>query len=101
MYKLERITVRDLLVYRGIRRRKCVISLMLGAWFLLAQPGVTFSARARATAAHVRSFVGRYGRHLATEAVFLAFTPFVYLAAPLVPTGRRLKRSWLGTAPAR
>lgn len=101
MYRRERITLRDLLVYRGIRRRKCWISLILGVRYLLTQAEVAPRARRAAAATHVMRFMKRYRAHLASEALFLLFKPLAWAFSPFVPAGRRLKRLWLGGAPAR
>jgi glycosyltransferase involved in cell wall biosynthesis len=101
MYRRERITLRDLLVYRGIRRRKCWITLLLGIRYLMTQRGVDPRVRRASTAAHVTSFVQRYPAHLASEVLFLLFTPLTWAFSPFVPAGRRLKRLWFGEAAAR
>jgi glycosyltransferase involved in cell wall biosynthesis len=95
MYRLEPITVRDLFVYRGIRRRKCWITLVYGAYFLLTLRGVALRDRVRAAAAHMTTFARRFRRHLLTEAVFLMFTPAMWAFGPLVVPGRRLKYALL------
>lgn len=95
MYRLEPITARDLLLYQGVRRWKCWISLILGACFLLRMRGVTHLDRVKGAAAHIKGFGVRFRSHLLTELVFLAFTPFMWAFAPFAPAARRLKRALL------
>ena len=95
MYRLDPITLRDLLVYRGIRRRKCWITFVYGTYFLLTLRGASRTDRVRAAAAHLSAFARRFRRHLLTEAVFLIFTPATWVMAPLVPPVRRLKHALL------
>ena len=87
----ETISLRDLLFYRGVRRRKSWTSLILGVRYLLNGRGVPVRDRVASGAAFLRTFVGRHKRNLAFEIVFLAFTPISYIAMPFLPTGRRLK----------
>ena len=95
MYRLEPLTLRDLLVYRGIRRRKCWITFVYGAYFLLTLRGVGPRDRVRAAAAHMTSFAVRFRRHLLAETVFLMLTPAMWAFGPLVVPGRRLKHALL------
>ena len=91
MYTREPITIRDLLVYRGVRRRKCWITLLLGTYYILRARGVGLTDKIRAVGAHLRSFVLRYRRHLITELAFIALTPMLWVIAPLVPSVRKAK----------
>jgi glycosyltransferase involved in cell wall biosynthesis len=93
MYRRQPITLRDLLLYRGVRRHKCWITLALGAVYLWRLP-LSALDRLAATRAHLGGFARRYWRHLVTEVVFLAFTPLAWSARPFAPVGRRLKRAW-------
>ena len=93
MYRLERITLRDLFVYGGIRRRKCWVTLICGAYFLLTLRRTPWRNRIAAVAAHTGAFIHRFDRHLLTEAVFLLFTPALWAFAPFVALGRRLKHA--------
>ena len=85
MYTWVPVSLRDLLFYRGVRRSKCWLTLVLGCYYLLNEPAVSAGAAVRATRAHVRSFIARYGRHLAGELIFLAFTPVHWVTMPLQP----------------
>ena len=56
--------------------------------------------RIRTTRAFAVAFVSRFRGELATEIVFLAFTPASWVAAPLAPLGRRIRRAIIGAASA-
>jgi glycosyltransferase involved in cell wall biosynthesis len=99
MYKLQPLTLRDLLIYRGVRRKKCWITLVLGALYLLRMPEISLRARVAGAAAHITEFIRRYPAHLRTEAFFLAATPAAWVCGPFAPAGRRLKRLLLAKAP--
>lgn len=94
MYRVERPTARDLLVYRGVRRRKCWTTLLTGAWYILRVEGASPLARLRAAAAHAAAFTRRYWTGLLTECAFMLAEPAATLLRPLVPAGRRLKHRW-------
>ena len=96
MYKLEPVTLRDLVLYRGIRRRKCWLTLVLGSAYLMRMGDVPITDRLAGTMEHVNGFVRRYRHHLASELLFLASTPMSWACAPLAPAGRRLKRALAG-----
>lgn len=96
MYARQPCTLRDLLVYRGVRRKKCWVTLLAGVLYLLRMRRVPPGARRAAAAAHVRAFVRRYRRELASELPFLACQPMAWAGAPFVPVARRAKRHWLG-----
>jgi glycosyltransferase involved in cell wall biosynthesis len=93
MYKVQPITVRDLLLYRGVRRHKCWVTLALGAAYLLRLRGVPRRDRLVGVVTHIGAFARRFRRHLMTELAFLAFTPAAWAASPFAPFGRRLKRA--------
>jgi glycosyltransferase involved in cell wall biosynthesis len=85
MYDWLPPSLRDLVFYRGVRRYKCWLTLVLGCCYLYADPTLSVSTATRASLAHFRSFVARYPRHLVTEVAFLAFTPVYFVMAPLRP----------------
>jgi len=87
MYTRVPVNLRDLLFYRGVRRSKCWLTLVLGCYYLFAEPKATVANAGRASLAHVRAFVARYSPHLASELVFLAFTPFYWALSPFRPIG--------------
>jgi hypothetical protein len=91
MYTREPITLRDLLVYRGVRRHKCWVTLLLGSFYLLRARGVPLPAKIEGVAAHVESFVARFWRELRDEIPFLLCTPFVWVLRPFLPQARRAK----------
>jgi hypothetical protein len=93
MYTREPITLRDLLVYRGVRRRKCWVTLLLGCYYVARARGVGPGDRLRAAAAHVGTFGSRYRRELLDEIPFLLCTPLLWLFSPFVPSVRRVKRT--------
>jgi glycosyltransferase involved in cell wall biosynthesis len=93
MYTREAITLRDLLVYRGVRRRKCWVTLMLGCYYLLRAGGVPLRDKLQALTAHVGAFASRYRRELLDELPFLACTPLRWLMSPLMPSARKVKTS--------
>jgi glycosyltransferase involved in cell wall biosynthesis len=90
----QRPSLKDLLFYRGVRRRKCWTSLLLGVFYLLKSPHVSRKDRVEAASTFARVFIAKYRRSLAAELVFLAFTPMSAVAMPFLPTGRRLKLAW-------
>jgi hypothetical protein len=91
MYATEQITLRDLLVYRGVRRRKCWVTLLLGSYYILRARGVPIPVKLRGVAAHAQTFTRRYRQQLASEIPFLICTPLLYLLMPIVPPIRRAK----------
>ena len=93
MYRLQPVTARDLLLYRGVRRRKCWISLLLGTFFLLRMRHIGFSDRLRGAAVHLAGFATRFRSHLVAEIFFLTASPAMWAFAPFAPASRRLKRA--------
>jgi GT2 family glycosyltransferase len=95
MYARAPITLRDLALHRGLRRRKCWMVLGIGSYYLWQQ-GARHGRieRLRTVFGYARTFVVRFRIELATEGVFLLFSPASWIAAPLVPIGRRLRRGW-------
>jgi len=89
MYDWLPLSLRDLVFYRGVRRYKCWLTLLLGCHYLFADPMLTLRTATRASFAHARAFVARYPWHLVTEIVFLAFTPLYFAMAPLRPASVR------------
>jgi hypothetical protein len=83
--------MRDLCLYRGVRRTKCWVTLIVGSAYLLRLRRVPLIDRARGTAAYATAFVARYWKHLASEVVFMLATPLHWLAAPLAGPGIRVK----------
>jgi glycosyltransferase involved in cell wall biosynthesis len=98
MYARAPITLRDLLLHRGLRRRKCWMVLGLGCHYLWRE-GARHGTRERLRTVRVfaSTFVRRFRAELATELVYLATSPISWIAAPLVPIGRKL-RTLTGTA---
>jgi glycosyltransferase involved in cell wall biosynthesis len=94
MYAREPVTLRDLLIHRGVRRRKCWHVLVKGARYVVRAAAGPPRDRRRAAAAHVAAFVGRYHAELLTEIPFLATSPLARAFGPLVPQGRRLVHAW-------
>ena len=92
MYARVPITVRDLLLHRGLRRRKCWMVLGLGCYYLWRH-GARHGTRERLNTLRIfaSSFVTRFRAELATELVYLAFSPASWVAAPFVPIGRKLR----------
>lgn len=101
MYERAPITLRDLLLHRGVRRRKCWMALGIGCYYLWRQ-GVRdgLAERLRTVGGFARAFVVRFRPELATESVFLLFSPVAWVAAPLAPVGRRLRRALRTTGAA-
>ena len=98
MYARAPITLRDLLLHRGLRRRKCWIVLGIGSYYLWQQGARHGMAeRLRTVRAFASAFVVRFRRELATEGVFLLFSPASWITGQLVPIASRLRRS-RGTA---
>lgn len=98
MYERLPITLRDLLLHRGLRRRKCWMVLGIGCRYLWRE-GARHGTRERASTvgAFAAAFTRRFRAHLATELVYLAFSPVSWVVAPLAPIGRKL-RTLTGTA---
>jgi glycosyltransferase involved in cell wall biosynthesis len=94
MYARERVTLRDLLIHQGVRRRKCWHVLLTGVRYVLRAAAGPPRDRRRAAAAHVAAFVRRYHAELLSEIPFLATSPLARAVAPLVPQGRRLVHAW-------
>jgi hypothetical protein len=91
MYPLVPITLFDLFVYRGVRRAKCWVVLFLGCYYMLTARGVELSVRIRAAFAHARAFLWRYPKWLASELVFILFTPFAWVTRLLLPIGLKFR----------
>ncbi|RPI57497.1 MAG: glycosyltransferase, partial [Acidobacteria bacterium] len=91
MYAAERPKPKDLLLHRGVWRRKCWMTLLLGSCYLLVEPRAAISSRIEAVAAHISGFCTRYIRHLASESLFLLFTPAFWIAAPFSAVAVRAK----------
>jgi glycosyltransferase involved in cell wall biosynthesis len=96
MYPLEPTSPSVLLLYRGVKRKKCWTALVMGVWYLLRLPGVPLANRFRSALAHVSAFAIRYRRELATELLFLVSTPLHRIARPLVPAGTRFRAALRG-----
>jgi hypothetical protein len=93
MYVNAPLTVRDLLLHRGLRRRKCWMVLGIGSYYLWRHGARDGTAeRLRTIAAFATGFTARFRSHLSTEAVFLLFSPASWIAASLALLGRRLRR---------
>lgn len=100
MYERQAITLRDLLLHRGVRRRKCWMGLGIGVYYLWRHGGsAPAGERIRTVRAFVAAFVTRFHTEMASEIVFLAFSPLSWVAAPLAPFGRRI-RAMIGAASA-
>jgi glycosyltransferase involved in cell wall biosynthesis len=91
MYPLRRITLANLLFYRGVMRNKCWKVLLLGCYYLLADRKIAVTSRVRTTSAYVTAFSRRFWRELLTESVFIAFAPIMWVARPAAPIASRLK----------
>ena len=91
MYSAGGITIKDLLLYRGVRRYKCWLALVVGTWYLLILGRPRLSERIAGAASYASSFVSRYRRHLAGEVVFILAAPLAWLAEPLRPLGIRAR----------
>jgi hypothetical protein len=91
MYPPEEVTAKDLFWYRGVRRYKCWLTLIVGSGYLLTRRGPRLTCRLAATAAYVTSFVNRYRRYLASESVFILVSPLAWLLGPFRPAGTRIK----------
>jgi glycosyltransferase involved in cell wall biosynthesis len=99
MYERVPITFRDLLLHRGVRRRKCWMGLGIGIYYLWRHSAPrSASARVSTVRAFAAAFVGRFHRAMASELVFFVFAPASWVAAPLAPFGRRIRRAMLGDA---
>jgi len=94
MYSREPITLRDLMLHRGLRRRKCWMVLGIGSFYLW-QHGASHGPveRLRTVWAYASTFAHRYRAELRAESVFLLFSPISWMVAPFVPIARRLKRA--------
>jgi hypothetical protein len=93
MYVREPITLRDLLLHRGLKRRKCWMVLGIGGYYLWRHgKSHSLAARVHGMWSYAWPFIKRFRGHLATEAVFLCFSPLSWVAAPIAPVGRRFKR---------
>jgi glycosyltransferase involved in cell wall biosynthesis len=93
MYVREPLTLRDLLIHRGVRRKKCWMVLGIGICYVWRHAaGRSQGERLRVVTAYVTAFATRFRPHLATEAVFTLFTPVSWIAAPMAPVGRWFKR---------
>ena len=94
MYSRQPLTLRDLLVHRGLRRRKCWMVLGYGCRYLLrSRFGGSALQRAAAAVTFASVFIRRFRTELATEGVFLVFTPGLWLATPAVATVRWFRRT--------
>jgi glycosyltransferase involved in cell wall biosynthesis len=94
MYPLAAPTLHDLVLYRGVRRNKCWIVLIVGCWYLLDDRLVPWRERVQGAMAHASAFVSRYRRELATELLFLLSMTVSWLAVPIASTAVRLRNSW-------
>ena len=98
MYQRAPITLRDLLLHRGLRRRKCWMVLGMGCYYLWRN-GARHEIPERLNTVRVfaTSFVTRFRAELATELVYLALSPVSWVTAPFVPIGRKLKAALAGS----
>jgi glycosyltransferase involved in cell wall biosynthesis len=92
MYTPMPVSLWGLFRYRGVRRKKCWVVLLLGIHDLLCCPGTSLTQRLGGAGAYIRSFVARYRQQLASEALFLIATPAAWLADIFLPAGRRLRQ---------
>ena len=93
MYARQPISVRDLLLHRGVRRRKCWMALGIGCYYLWrANVHVGMSERLQTVRTFASSFATRFPAELGTELVYLACSPVSWAVVPLMPLGRKLKR---------
>jgi hypothetical protein len=93
MYARQPISVRDLLLHRGVRRRKCWMALGIGCYYLWrANVHVGMSERLQTVRTFASSFATRFPAELGSELVYLACSPVSWAVMPLVPLGRKLKR---------
>ena len=88
MYERVPITFRDLLLHRGVRRRKCWMGLGIGIYYLWRHSAPR-SARGRVSTvrAFAAAFVARFHGAMASELVFFVFAPASWVAAPLARLG--------------
>jgi hypothetical protein len=93
MYVETPITLFDLLRI-GSMRRKCLVVLILGCYYFLTIPGVAFSQRVGAVAAHVSSFSALYRSRLGKEIVFQVFAPIAWLSKICWSLASRWEFSW-------
>jgi hypothetical protein len=91
MYTREPITLRDLLIYRGVRRRKCWVTLLLGSLYILRARRVRLTDKVAAMVSHLGTFSTRYRRELCDEIPFLLCSPLRWLLIPVVPPARKAK----------
>lgn len=91
MYAHTPVTVKDLVLYRGVRRSKCWLTLIVGCCYLLGLQGPSASERIAGAAAYMRSFGRRYWRHLARESLFILVTPVTWAMVPIQPAAVRIK----------
>jgi glycosyltransferase involved in cell wall biosynthesis len=94
MYERQPLTIRDLLVHRGLRRRKCWMVLGIGGYYLWVQGGRDrWRDRCATVWAYAVTFSARFRRELLTECVFLAFSPASWIVSPFVSVGRWMRRT--------
>ena len=86
MYPLRPMTLTDLLTCRSARRYKCWVTLLMGCRRVLTHRNVQRADRMAGASVFAREFIRRYRRHLASELVFLLFTP-VQCVAPTLASG--------------
>ena len=99
MYALEPITLRDLLLHRGVRRRKCWMVLGTGCRYLWRAGSRDGTAeRVSTVRAFAAAFVRRFQAQLRSELVYLAFAPASWMVTPLLPLGRKLRDLTRNTA---
>jgi glycosyltransferase involved in cell wall biosynthesis len=99
MYERAPITLHDLLLHRGLRRNKCWLVLGIGSYYVWQQGGRHgLAERLRTVWAFASTFVQRFRWALAKEGVFLLFSPASWIAAPLIPVGRRFRRRRTATS---
>jgi glycosyltransferase involved in cell wall biosynthesis len=92
MYPREPITLRDLLLHRGLRRRKCWMVLGMGCHYLWHHgSGSGIGERLNTVRAFATAFITRFRAELGTELIYLACSPASWMVIPLVPIGRKLK----------
>jgi glycosyltransferase involved in cell wall biosynthesis len=79
MYREVPLTLRNLFTeQRLVRRRKCWMVLIMGAYYLATRKQVPFLERLQATAAHITTFSSLYRARLGKEIVFQLFQPLAW-----------------------
>jgi glycosyltransferase involved in cell wall biosynthesis len=90
MYRPVRLSLRNLLFYRGVMRSKCWAVLMWGCYYLSTDRAVAPGERLRTVNAHVSTFIGRYRRELWLESAYLATAPLMWIMRPVNPLAQKI-----------